>query len=150
MGVALESHIRRVCDKIALSAFHALCGGGDPKNIALHHEIYTNKDALSGNIKLDHIDWHDGGVIRQGRKTSAGQFSYALGMVNQLLPVAAFVFQRSLMVVSYFAHGAVGEWLLNNDGKHDWRRPMTTRPRLPSAIILSPPKRIIRPVFFGV
>jgi hypothetical protein len=74
MGPCIQSHIDRIADKLALSAFRKFFGVCTPSDCLVWHRWATNYSAINGEIPEVPLPLGPPIHIEQGKKTSRGQF----------------------------------------------------------------------------
>jgi len=147
MGSCLQSHIERVCDKLVLCAHAKALGRRASDNCLVMHFWYTNRDISMGRLASIPQVFGPLQLIRQGKKTSKGQFAYQVAASVPEIALFRFVFQNSMVLVSTIINDidAAKSSLLSTQ-LDDFRRPMTSKPKPPSIISLAPSRRIIQPI----
>ncbi len=144
MGDALQSHIDRVADKLALAALKKLKGTGVSKRGLVWHDWRTNYDFSMSNVPKVPVSFGPLSFIEQGSKTSKGQFAFRASDATGENAVFRFALQKRVLLTSIVFKPASDEEALNARG-NGFRSPMTIEPKRPISLSLAPQCQIIRP-----
>lgn len=140
MGQSLQSHLDRIADKLTLSAFFIEHGSKAPPNALVAHHWFTNWDFSVRS--LSNIPRIDGPLkyLRQGKKSSRGQFAYKSVSYPNGHGLFHFVFHKRILLCSFLTTPAATE-----DVATGFRLPMTKYPERPSSLSFAPLNPLILP-----
>jgi hypothetical protein len=144
MGPCIQSHLDRVADKLALSAFYKYFGRSAPPTCLVSQHWITNYSMIDGKLPELPIKLNSPIYIRQGKKTSKGQFVVQGAGEASGNAVFRFIFQNRVALISLICTPEENDLpLIVAEG---FRKPMTQTPSPPSPISFAPPFSILLPI----
>lgn len=149
MSPLLSWHLDRVVDKLTLSAYLKLLGKVAPDACAVWHAWLTNSHIATGDLqkipkmfgKLEHI--------RQGRKTSQGQFAYQHAVTTKGDAIFRFAFQNTIVLLSavIIDPEALRARAVADKETIDVRAPLQAAQPKCQLLSVAHPNLVLRPVF---